>query len=50
MSIELKLLFFETGRLTVPKTPENLRICQHYKLDPVEDEMKNALFISLPAI
>ena len=40
MSIKLKLLFFETGRLTVPKTPEYLRICLHCTLDTVEDEMK----------
>ena len=29
----------ETGRFTIPKTPEDLRICDHCNLNSVENEM-----------
>ena len=32
-------LRIENGRFTIPKTPENLRICYHCTLNSVEDEM-----------
>ena len=32
-------LRIENGRFTIPKTPENLRICYHYTLNSVEDDM-----------
>ena len=32
-------LKIETGRFTVPKTPEDLRICDHCSLNSVENEM-----------
>ena len=32
-------LKIETGRFTIPKTPEDLRICDHCNLNSVEHEM-----------
>ena len=32
-------LRIERGRFTIPKTPENVRICYHCSLNSVEDEM-----------
>ena len=32
-------LKIETGRFTVPKTPEDLRICDHCNLNSVENEL-----------
>ena len=32
-------LKIETGRFTIPKTPEDLRICDHCSLNSVENEM-----------
>ena len=32
-------LRIENGSFTIPKTPENLRICYHCSLNSVEDEM-----------
>ena len=32
-------LKIETGRFTIPKTPEDLRICDHCNLNSVENEM-----------
>ena len=33
----------KTGRFTIPKTPEDLRICDHWNLNSVENK-KHALF------
>ena len=33
-------LKIETGRFTIPKTPEDLRICDHFNLNSVENEMR----------
>ena len=32
-------LKIETGRFTIPKTPEDLRICDHCSLNSVENEL-----------
>ena len=32
-------LRIESGRFTIPKTPEDLRICDHCSLNSVENEM-----------
>ena len=37
-------LKIETGRFTIPKTPEDLRICDHCNLNSVENE-KHVLFL-----
>ena len=29
----------ETGRFTIPKTPEDLRICDHYNQNSVKKEL-----------
>ena len=40
-------LKIETGRFTIPKTPEDLRICDHCNLNSVEHEMHMFLHCDL---
>ena len=37
-------LKIETGRLTIPKTPEDLRICDHCHQNSVENELHTYYF------
>ena len=38
-------LKIETGRFTIPKTPEDLRICDHCNQNSVENELHILIFL-----